>query len=257
MATPQTPQTYRLGKRAPRIDARTLRLERYTQQLPAAPKNADYFTKVKSWGMLLNDSLGDCVAAAAGHLELAWNTYAGKPFAPDNAGTLAFYESQGYEPGDPGTDQGMDMLTALKYWRSTGYGGHKIGAFAALRAGDYKQLMQAVALFGGCYIGLQLPDFCVPQDGSDWGKIPWAVPANGVCVPDPDNGHCVTVQAYDLDLCIPVSWGAGMNMTPKFYSLCCDEAYAILSEDFIESGGQAPNGFALAALQKDLGLVTA
>jgi hypothetical protein len=45
-------------------------------------------------------------------------------------------------------------------------------------------------------------------------------------------------------------------MTWEFWDRYCDEAYVLLSEDFL-AVGKAPNGFDLAALKADLALVTA
>jgi hypothetical protein len=45
-------------------------------------------------------------------------------------------------------------------------------------------------------------------------------------------------------------------MTWSFWDRYCDEAYCIISTDFLD-GDRTPNGFDLAALRADLDLVTA
>jgi hypothetical protein len=45
-------------------------------------------------------------------------------------------------------------------------------------------------------------------------------------------------------------------MTWSFWDRYCDEAYCILSRDFLD-GTHAPNGFDVEALRADLALVTA
>jgi len=45
-------------------------------------------------------------------------------------------------------------------------------------------------------------------------------------------------------------------MTWSFWERYVDEAYCLLSDDFLNAG-RAPNGFDLAALKEDLALVTA
>lgn len=45
-------------------------------------------------------------------------------------------------------------------------------------------------------------------------------------------------------------------MTWSFMSVYCDEAYAVLSQDFL-SAGRAPNGFRMDELQRDLGAFSA
>jgi hypothetical protein len=42
-------------------------------------------------------------------------------------------------------------------------------------------------------------------------------------------------------------------MSWKFYQTYCEEAYAVLSKDFIDAkNGRTPAGFDLAALERDL-----
>jgi len=50
--------------------------------------------------------------------------------------------------------------------------------------------------------------------------------------------------------------GRLQELTWRFWDRYCEEAYCILSPDFLD-GGQAPNGFDLEALRADLALVTA
>jgi hypothetical protein len=54
-----------------------------------------------------------------------------------------------------------------------------------------------------------------------------------------------------------VTWGRLQELTWLFWDRYVDEVYAILSVDFLDEAGQAPNGFDLAALTADLTLVTA
>jgi hypothetical protein len=45
-------------------------------------------------------------------------------------------------------------------------------------------------------------------------------------------------------------------MTRAWFEKYCSEAYALISKDWIKASGLAPSGFDLAALEKDLKLVT-
>ena len=54
-----------------------------------------------------------------------------------------------------------------------------------------------------------------------------------------------------------VTWGELMPVTWNFLAAYCDEAYAILSPDWISTMGQSVLGLNLAALKADLTLVTA
>jgi hypothetical protein len=66
----------------------------------------------------------------------------------------------------------------------------------------------------------------------------------------------VDVVRYDADTLTAVTWGRLQQLTWSFLDRYCDEAYCILSADFLD-GDRAPNGFDLEALKEDLALVTA
>src|SRR5271170_7246647 len=106
------PELYKLGKRPAHIDSRTLKLSNYLQTLAPPPPSQDWTAAVKKdyfeWGMMLNDSLGCCTMAAAGHMEMEWSANAGKPIImPTDAQIETGYSAVGgYVPGDPSTDNG-------------------------------------------------------------------------------------------------------------------------------------------------------
>lgn len=245
---------HKLGKKSPVIDKRTLKLSDYVLSPP--PVSADWL-KPTSWPMYSNDTIGDCVEAAAGHCIELWDANTSGPHAsailqPSDASIIAVYSAvTGYNPADPSTDNGTDMLSFLKYWRNTGVAGHKIKAFVALKPGDYLQLRQAVWLFGAAFIGLALP--LSAQGAAAW-NVPGTLTGDGA--PGSWGGHCVPVGAYHWGAeptTTVVTWGQELSMSPFFYSEYCDEAYAIISSDWIEKSGDAPNHFNLARLAKDLG----
>ena len=56
----------KLGKSTARHDPRTLLLASYVSHtLPTPPPAFDLTSKVKAWGMMDNDQIGDCTCAAA------------------------------------------------------------------------------------------------------------------------------------------------------------------------------------------------
>jgi hypothetical protein len=249
--------SFRLGKNPPRIDARTLQLKNYTKAVvPATPAEVNDISKVPSWPMYSNDTLGDCVAAAAGHMIENWTFTAGKGVIPTDGDIINFYKNSGYVPGDPSTDQGWDLLSALKVWRSTGIAGHKVVAFVQLDTGNWDQLRQAIYLFGNAYLGFALPDAVVPDDAPDsWTSIPWIWTPD--MSPDQDNGHCIPAMACSTTWTDFVSWAAKMGFDQAFYENASDEAYAVVTQDWIEADGKSPSGFDVAQLQADLRAVTA
>jgi hypothetical protein len=96
---------HKLGKQAPRIDHRTLKMARY--RVPGAitvPPEVSWVTEVPSWPMMLNDQIGCCTVSAGGHQIEQWTTYTGNPFTPSDSAILTAYEDPSvgdYRPGDP------------------------------------------------------------------------------------------------------------------------------------------------------------
>jgi hypothetical protein len=256
--------SFRLGKKPPVYDARSLQLSHYTSAIiPATPVQVNDISKVPIWPMYSNDTLGDCVAAAAGHMIENWTFTAGKGLIPADSDVVIFYEGSGYVPGDPSTDQGWDLLAALKAWRKTGFGvwrgvaNHKITAFVQLKTGNWDELRQAIYLFGNAYLGFALPDAVLPSaPGSpDWTSIPWKW-APGMTA-DPANGHCVPAMACSTTWTDFISWAAKMGFDQGFYANASDEAYAVVTQDWIEADGKSPSGFNVTQLLADLQAITA
>jgi hypothetical protein len=252
------PLKLKLGKHVARHDPRTLLLASYaTPALPAPPAKLNLATKVKDrWGMMDNDQLGDCTCAAAGHLIMEWTANASKMVTPPDSAIVDAYSAiTGYNPKTGANDNGANELDVLNYWRQTGIAGHKIQAFVALEPSNKTHIMDGIWIFGGCYIGVALPKSAQAQTSN---KQPWSVPPSGTGgdgAPGSWGGHAVPVVAYDSRGLTVVTWGALQTMTWGFWEAYCDEAYAILSPDFLQQkGGKtvAPSGFDIAQLQADL-----
>jgi hypothetical protein len=236
-----------LGKRAARFDARTLKLSKYLASVPPAPVEAFYHQKVQTWPMYENDTLGDCVPAASCHMIEQWTEYAGAFVEPTDAQAIAAYSAiGGYVPGDPSTDNGCDMLTACNYWRQSGIAGHKIAAFISIDPTNLSELRTAIYLFGNVYLGIQLP--LSAQNQSKWT----VEGTTGDNAPGSWGGHCIPLVGYNPDIFMCVTWGAELNMATDYPPTYADEAYAILTHDWIKKNGEAPSGFDLTQLQADL-----
>jgi hypothetical protein len=252
MAT-TTIATQRLGKLPVRTDVRTLSLGRYIDgaRLPSPPDRFDETTSVPDWPMYANDRIGDCTTAAAAHMIEAW-TAAGRGHAVEISERSVLDAFDHVKLVDPATgEEGAIELDVLRYWRSYGIGGHKIGAYARVSIHNHSLVETAAWLFGGLYIGVQLPVTAQTQEVWDWtGSL------SGRARPGSWGGHAVDVVRYDATGLTVVTWGRLQQLTWSFWDRYCDEAYCILSDDFLQKGN-APNGFDLAALEADLALVTA
>lgn len=241
----------KLGKLAPRHDARTLKLEDYLDlaKLPPAPETVDWGTKVPTWGMMKNDALGDCTCAAVGHTIMANTSLHSTLFTPSDDEILKAYEVVGgYVPGDESTDNGADELTVLKYWRKTGIAGHKLGAFADVTPKNFDHIKQTIWLLGSCYTGIALP--VTAQGQAEWSVTDKSL--EGDAAPGSWGGHAVPFVGYNAAGPVCVTWGQTLQMTWEFWAAYGDEAHAPLSEDWVDGTKEAPSGFNLAQLKADL-----
>lgn len=242
----------KLGRKAIKTDSRTLRLARYIgAELPPAPPAADWTKGITSFGMMLNDQLGDCTIAGCGHALQVLSANSGVEITIPDCVILAAYEQwDGYDPSDPSTDQGGVELDVLKDWQKNGLAGHKLLAFADPAVANLEEVRQAIHLFGGVYIGISLPLTAQTQDV--WDAV--VDPGDGSAEAGSWGGHCVFVCAYDANGFTCITWGAQKQMTTAFWQAYVDEAHALLGADWI-GAKSAPSGFDLAQLQADLALI--
>lgn len=218
----------------------------YAAKLPAPPVAADWCAKVSDFGMMLNDDLGDCAIACPGHMIQAWTADNGAEYIPSDQDILAAYEAVGgYKPGDESTDNGCVVLDVLRFWHDHGIAGRKLAAYARVRAGNVKAIKQAVAMFGGVYLGLDLPAAWQDADTWDVGRGPRYLPGSW-------GGHAVPALAYDADKLTVVTWGQRMPLTWPALERYASEIWVVLSQDWSDADG-APSGLDMAQLGTDLG----
>jgi hypothetical protein len=240
-----------LGKRHARHDPRVPALATYVplSALPAPPNSVDWFSRVDDWGMMKNDALGDCTCAAVGHAILQWTTFASTPRRLSDDDVVQLYEAVGgYNPADKSTDQGAVEVDVLNYWLNRGVDGDALTAYASIEIGNITAIKDAIHWFGNVYIGLALPLSAQTQEV-------WSVPpggAVGLGASGSWGGHAVPVVGYDQRGLLCVTWGQLKRMTYQFWSAYCDEAYALLSKDFIEATGKTPDGVDWEQLQADM-----
>src|SRR5271154_1969432 len=120
-----------LGKKPAKLDRRTLKIEKYFGlELPEAPPEVDYTGGITSWGMMLNDTLGDCTIAACGHAEQVWSRARdGEDTLPDAAILQKYEQWCGYVDGDPSTDQGGVEIDVLNDWHAGGFWRHDLAGY--------------------------------------------------------------------------------------------------------------------------------
>jgi len=242
----------KLGRKAVKTDSRTLCLARYmTPALPAPPPAVDWTKGKTSFGMMLNNALGDCTIAGVAHAIQILTLNAAAEVTPPDDVVQSYYEQwDGYNPADPETDKGGVELDVLNKWRTQGFAGHELLAFADPNVANGEEIRQSIALFGGVYIGLSLPMSAQTQDV--WDVAP--DPGDGSTQAGSWGGHCVFVAGYDQKGFTCITWGELKKITTAFWQKYCDEAHALLSPDWLTANG-APSGFNLQQLQADLAAI--
>jgi hypothetical protein len=250
------PNIYMLGKKLPKRDPRDLKLATYlTGLMPNPPPNVNWGNKVGAhWGMLGNDQYGDCTCAAVAHAVMEFTADTGPMIIPTWHQTLALYTIVTGEEGAPfnwitgANDNGCVITDVLNQWRHGGFIGHRLGAYAAIHPNNVSLMKLTLMLFGGIDIGVQLPISAQSQEI-------WTVTdpsLQGDAKPGSWGGHSVLIVAYDATYLTCVTWGQRKLLTWEWLHAYCDEAWALLSLDWVSGNKPAPNGFNLAQLQQDL-----
>ena len=238
----------KLGRKAIKTDSRTLRLGDYlTPTLAAAPAAVDWTKGITGWGMMLNDQIGTCTIAAAAHAVQVWSANKGAiQTVADSDLEAAYAQWAGYVVGDASTDTGGAELDVLNGWKKGALGGHQLVAFADPTFSNLDEIRQAIALFGGVYVGFDLP--LTSQNQDVWDVVPTA---GDFAKKGSWGGHCVFVPQYDATSFTCITWGQLKKMTLAFWSAYCDEAHALLGKDWLDFKATEP-GFDQNQLMADL-----
>jgi hypothetical protein len=241
---------YKLGRKPAKHNLRLPLLSAYTANLPAPPVACNWASDC-AFQMFDNDTLGDCTAAALANQEIAWANACGKVSPITEKQVVQFYSATtGYDPANPASDEGGVESDILAQWMKTPglLGGRNLAAYAAFRPQTVGSLKDAIWITGGAYLGIDLPETIQTQ-----GML-WDVPAGGAVGPGAVGslgGHAVCALGYDSRVVYFASWGALYAMTWDFYTTYTEEAYALVSPDFLLANNLTPNGFDLATLQAD------
>jgi hypothetical protein len=210
------------------------------------PAVINWFAKVASFPMLLNDKLGDCTCAGFWHLVQSWTAYAGTEYVPTDSDALALYERMGYNPnaplvnGENPTDGGAVEQDVLQSLADASEDGHGVVAFAQVDHTNAEEMKAALAIFGGLYVGIQCPESMQDQFAN---ATPGLMPVISYVPGSPiEGGHCIVIVGWDGENWIAVTWGAVVQITQEFWEHYGDEAWVIVTHDFIEKNGDSPTG---------------
>jgi hypothetical protein len=216
---------YKLGKLAAKQDYRTIQLSKILRALPPPPANFDVdsqYSSLTDSHMYKNDTLGDCVMAGRAHQTLRLEDYEQQVVIPisDNDVTTEYFKETG------GADNGLVMIDSLNAWRQgwkVAGQNYDIYAYAQVDVNSKNQVMEAIYLLNGLYIGLELP-ISAQHQGI------WDVTTGPDSTPGSWGGHCVYIVAYDADYLTCMTWGARKRMTWAFFQKYCDEAFGIVDD---------------------------
>jgi hypothetical protein len=241
---------YRFGKHPPKLDYRTLRLKTYfLPGLAAPPASFNVLTRVYAalktsdptqlFPMDANDTLGDCTIAALAHAITTNRGLLGTKHIMSKQAVVKLYMHL-----TGGVDSGLNELDVMNYWRQHAVDGDKILGFASVDPKNHTHVQQAMAIFGGVYLGFQVQQNCIQEFDA---KQPWT--------PGPltNDGHAVYAVAYDNAGLTVLTWGNTQQATWGWWDECVDEAYVILPPEAAKPDFSP--GLNIAQLQADLGAV--
>jgi hypothetical protein len=245
----------RVVGQAPRHDQRTLKMRTYTtSDLPPAPKTfALPGLPTTTPTIYANDRYGCCTKAAWAGLSYSLSMAAGvlPPFNYTDEEVVQMYEQcDGFDPRRPGTDNGSDGLTTLKYLQASGAFGHAPLAYLALDLKSIADYKTASRYFGGTYLGVDLP--------RAWqGRSTWDVSMlgclKGKWAPGSWGGHMIYGRpVYTPDYLEILTWQQVYRITWKAVLRYMCEAWAVVALDF-----KSPDGFDDVRLMQDLHSVKA
>jgi hypothetical protein len=257
-----------------RIDDPTFRLadHRTPPSLPAAPKTglnldkllrptlklADYIHPELAnppaavsrphpgfqWGMLANDTLGDCVIAMMLHSIEDFHLDAGTPVpAFTNQDAISIYSAiTGYVPGEPNTDKGTDESAAMGYWEHPGLTAegdtHTIVATVAVDPSNLTECRIAIDEFVDLQIGIALP--LTAQGQTEWTVVGDGKTGNSA--PGSWGGHGIPYREYDPETFACVTWGAELLLTVPFHQDYAQEAHVVVTQEMLNNQGIGPSG---------------
>ncbi len=221
--------------------------------LGTSPPAFSYYYTIPSIGMLMNDTLGDCVIAADGHI-VEQQTFFGQRAEVEvtDAEALTGYEVVGgYVVGNPATDKGCAVPSGLAYLQKTGMAGVKIAAYGQVDVSAITKVQTAVSQFGAVDIGMNFPNSAMTQFND--GQV-WDVVANDG---GNDGGHCVLVCGYDAAYLYVYTWGKVQRMTYAFWDAYVEEAWPVVSTSWVDTyTGVDVEGVDLEALGAEYTAVT-
>lgn len=250
--------SFKLGRNPRRFDPRVPHLSALlADKVPAPPPRSVDYTKGMGgrFGVMLNDTLGDCTCAAYYHARQVWTFHAGREITePDDDVKQLYVEACGYNPKSRGEGPGgneQDVLTFLhRKGAPIGPNGkqrHKIAAFVEVDPRNIDDVKRTIADLGVAYIGLNLPRNVYPLRGDPPRR--WTVAKRKQQIA---GGHAVVLTGYDRAGAGFISWGKKYKMTWEFFTTYVDEAYGITDSAWVQRKSNVLGGLTMADLSRQM-----
>lgn len=224
---------YKLGKLPPKISEKTYKMDgifsKDSIKVPDTYNWAADFT----WPMWCNDTIGCCTQVSVASAIKVWTYNNGDEQTLTDDDIIKNYSAEsGYNPSNPSSDKGAVELDVLNYWVKTGYtstdGNNKLYAFGTVDKTNIDNIKKTIYVFGGCYIGIMLPNFAMTDAEENTGY--WEAQ-------DYDNnivgGHAVFLHGYDEHYFYLNTWAQNWKMSIDFFKQYCEESYILVSQDWI------------------------
>jgi hypothetical protein len=246
---------YKLGK-SPASPPRGLRFADVfnAEMLPTPPKIFGHAALMAGidWGMLGNDSVGDCTIAGAMHETMLWTRLGGAMARFTAKDALDDYAAISGYNGTSASDTGCDVQDVAAYRQKIGVrdatgARHKIQGAVSLQVGNLLQLRQAAYIFDAAGIGVQLP--ASAQGQFEAGQV-WSVVKSDAI----EGGHYIPYFGVNsAGENVVNTWSKNQGAPDDWLTAYVDEAWAYLSIEMLNAKGISPEAYDVAALTKYLG----
>ncbi len=222
---------------------------------PAPPPKVDYVSDMpqapNKFGMMMNDTLGDCTCAAFYHARQVWTFHSTgqTQTAPDDDVELLYEKACGYNPSQTGEGPGGNEQHVLSYIHRSGapIGADgppvdKILGFVEVDPRNIDDVKRTILNSGVAYIGFNVPANIMPA-GKEPPKVWNVAPGDPAII----GGHAVALPGYDAEGATVISWGELYKMTWEFFTKYVDEVYAITDVAWHQSAFARTRGLELPA----------
>jgi hypothetical protein len=211
----------------------------------------EYKVPASQWGMLGNDTVGDCIVAMIIHWLMCITAHTGTMITLTTQEAVTIYSAiSGYDPNAPldaqgnnSTDTGLTIAQLMQYMMSTGIRGLKITAWADVDITNPDEQKYGMYTFGGTLDAVNLPDSAMQQFNDDqaWSVLP---DDGGI-----DGGHGIVGLGYGRLGTDDVTWAKLQEITWQWRLKYLMECAVAITPAWISQATQtAPNGLNMPVL---------